>query len=517
MKYLFAVIALVLVGASVARMLTLPDMTSTVPVLYWVTDDNPARVEQVALFEKWLVKKGLVTPQGLPECELRVDTANADADKKVIQAVSGVGGDIMDTGTADLSYYHAVGFLHDVTNAAHRLGFDADHTWPAIVPSLFIDGRQYRFPCNVYVNMLWVNEATFAKYGLKPPPHRWTIDDFGRLGKELVDAANPPGQRRKVFFADGLSAGMLADTLGVSTYNETMTACALNDPRYIKALRLIYQWTYQDHLLPSAADKADFATQPGYAGATLQLFNAGRMAMFVMGRYALIQLREFNKTRKEEGQPLLQMEVVEPPYGQLPITRTGTRAAVVYQGGKHIPMAEEFLAYLASKDYNMQIVRDADALPPDPRYTQTQAFLRPPNHPEEWGLHEQFSRAARTIAVAYDISPFILPVTASRLIGQENDAFMNGMEDAPTAARHMALYVDQAIQRNLQENPSLKPAYAKLVKIQARIDALRRQGRPVPAAWITNPYYRFYYQRRGWLAESATTSAGSSTPRVCRR
>ncbi len=511
MKYLFAILALVLILASVARMVTLPDMSSKVPVLYWVTDDNPARVEQVALFEQWLVKKGLVTPQGLPVCELRVDTANNAAEKKIIQAVSGVGGDIMDSYGNDLSYFHAVGFVHDVTDAARRLGFGPDHTWPAIVPSLVIQGRQYSFPCNVSAPMLWVNEQTFAHYGLKPPPRRWTIEEFTRFGKELVDAANPPGQRRLVFFADGINASMLADTMGVSTFNETMTACNLDDPRYIKALKLIYQWTYQDHLLPSAADRADFATQAGYGGSTFQLFNQGRIAMFVSGRYALIQLRDFNKTRHEEGKPYLKMEVVEPPYGQLPVTRTYTRAALVYQGGKHIKLAEYFLAYLASKEYNMQIVQDADALPPSPAYTRTPAFLRPPDHPEEWGLHEPFADAARTIAVASDVSPFILPVTASRLITEQSDAFMNNLEDAPTATHLMAVNIDRDIQRNLQENPALQPEYEELVKLQARIDARRKEGRPIPAAWISNPYYRFYYRRMGMLQEDKAPAAGQTS------
>ncbi len=51
------------------------------------------------------------------------------------------------------------------------------------------------------------------------------------------------------------------------------------------------------------------------------------------------------------------------------------------------------------EDYNMQIVRDGDALPPNPKYVETDAFKRPPDYPNEWGCHEVHSEAAQTIAI----------------------------------------------------------------------------------------------------------------------
>jgi len=99
--------------------------------------------------------------------------------------------------------------------------------------------------------------------------------------------------------------------------------------------------------------------------------------MFRCGRYGLIQLREFSLERRKDNRPALQLAVSEPPHGGFPNTSTGTRAAAVYKGGKHRDLAKYFLAYLASEDYNMNIVRDADALPPNPAVTKSEAYLRP--------------------------------------------------------------------------------------------------------------------------------------------
>ncbi|MBL8993864.1 MAG: hypothetical protein JNM63_11025, partial [Spirochaetia bacterium] len=43
---------------------------SGLPVLYWVTDANPVRQEQVRLFRQWL------TNNRYPDMEIRLDTAN---------------------------------------------------------------------------------------------------------------------------------------------------------------------------------------------------------------------------------------------------------------------------------------------------------------------------------------------------------------------------------------------------------------------------------------------------------
>ena len=63
---------LVLAGAGAATLLTEPDMASDVPVIYWSTDPNPARIKQVDQFHEWLVESGHTTMDGRPNVELRL-------------------------------------------------------------------------------------------------------------------------------------------------------------------------------------------------------------------------------------------------------------------------------------------------------------------------------------------------------------------------------------------------------------------------------------------------------------
>ena len=47
MKYVFLLCLLALVLMGTVTVMTEPDLRSEVPVIYWVTDRNPARIQQV--------------------------------------------------------------------------------------------------------------------------------------------------------------------------------------------------------------------------------------------------------------------------------------------------------------------------------------------------------------------------------------------------------------------------------------------------------------------------------------
>jgi len=485
-KHLFLAVFVGLVGASLATWLSMPGMRSDVPVIYWVTDPNPARVEQVALFHQWMEKNGY------PRCELRVDTANNTDQKKLIQGVSGVGGEIMDVGTT-MRYLNAVGLLEDVTEAARKLGCDPSKTYPALESQIAIDGRQYLFPCNVFVQLYWVNKSLFRKYGLPLPPKTWDFETFERLGRQFVQAANRSADRLTVFFADRAQpplVDIMRRSLGLSIFNETGTGCALDDPRHARVLRLILKWTKDDHILPSAADEASFSVEAGYGGAVFQLFNSGNYAMIRSGRHVLIQLREFGR---------LELGVSHLPCAQLDNTLIQTRAAAVYRGAspQRKSLAEYFQAFLDSEEYNLHIVKDADGLPPDPQYTRIEAFLRPPDYPNEWGCHEAFAEAARTIAIAPSFSPFVLDTVVNRIEIETLDAVLAGLYSPEEAVRLEAQRIQREIELCLSETPSLQARFQELLARQQEIDRRLAEGKKIPLGWIENPFHARYYAEKG--------------------
>src|SRR5690606_29529323 len=225
-----------------------------------------------------------------------------------------------------------------------------------------------------------------------------------------------------------------------------------------------------------------------------------------------IEFRKINEMRRQRGQPPLKLGVTEPPHGGMPSTYIATRAAMVYAGGQHKDLSTLFLAFLASEEYNMQIVRDGDALPPNPVFTEREEFRNPPDFPEEWGVHERFARAAKGIAIAPSYSPFVLHQVANRIESQWRDKFMNHLVSAEEAAAEMERQINAEIARSLQENPDLRPIFDQRVIWQKEINRrtailarLEQRGEAIPdelkipMQWVDNEFYRVYYTHKGWL------------------
>ncbi|MEM0913295.1 MAG: extracellular solute-binding protein [Planctomycetota bacterium] len=512
MKYIFLASFLVLLGAGVVTTVTEPDLRSDVPVLYWVTDRNPARIAQVEGFHDWLVEHGHVTEDGRPILELRLDTASSDASKKVIQSIAGVAGDIMD---CDIGQMHALGVLEDVTDQAARLGFGIDQTYPALEPSLTRDGRQYGFPCNVGILSMWSNPATFAAVGLEPPGREWSVEEFERLGREYVKRANEPGERQTHFFVNSMLSWsgprfviMLHRSKGLSIFNETLTAATTDDPRYAWVLSKCRQWTYEDNIMPTAAEASSLTVQSGYGSAEFPLFVDGRYAMITTGRWALIRMREFAEP------PDIKLSYYPVPKGGYGNDLIATRAAAIYRGGRNKDLAVLFLAYLASESYNNQIVADADALPPNPVFAESEAFDHPPDWPNEWDVHAPTHQAAQERAIAESISPYIAQATVARLANSALGEVMSSPQLATPeeAAAELQEEINEQIAATVRESPTLMEHYQRAVETQKKIDAYRAEGKPIPVEWIANPFHRRYYLDMGW-ATVGEVSVGDAAAR----
>lgn len=145
---------------------------------------------------------------------------------------------------------------------------------------------------------------------MTPPPWRWSLDEFERIGKELVRKANIGHRRREVFFCSPPDALALTRSMGLDRFNETMTRCTLDDPRFAEVLRRIYQWSFQDNIMPTPEDLDAFSAQrAGYGGNEYQLFNRGNLAMVHSGHFALIQFRDFNATHAKRGEEPMDLVV----------------------------------------------------------------------------------------------------------------------------------------------------------------------------------------------------------------
>jgi len=512
MKWVFATALILLIAGGAATVMTEPDLGTDVPVIYWVTDRNPARLDQVDLFHQWLIDEGHTTPEGRPIVELRLDIATSDPtnSKKIIQSVAGVASDVMD---CDIGQMHTLGVLRDVTEDAYRLNFGLDQTYAALAPVLTRDGKQYGFPCNVDINSFWANVGTFKKYGMDPPPQNWTIEEFESIGREFVKRANPTDGRQSVFFSNTLGDWQgrwlfiaLIRSKGASLFNETMTASTAGDPRVAEIFQKYYQWTFEDHLMPTGAEVSSFSSSAGYGGPALSLFEMGNYGMIIAGRWVLIRMRDF------ENPPVVQVSYFPVPENGFDNDVISTRSAAVYKGSDHPEHAALFLSFLASNPYNRQIVDIADGLPPTPAFAETEAYIHPPNHPNEWGIHKPMHDTAKNRSIAKAMSPFIAEGIVTRHMTQAIEKVLAEPQLATPqqAADVMAQEINAEIALTIRESTRLEEQYTQLVETQKKIDAYRAEGKLVPLEWISNPFHRKYYVEQGWALPEGIDDQGGA-------
>ncbi|MCX6986395.1 MAG: extracellular solute-binding protein, partial [Lentisphaerae bacterium] len=250
------------------------------------------------------------------------------------------------------------------------------------------------------------------------------------------------------------------------------------------------KWIEVDHILPSAAEVASFSTDSGYGGAAFQLFYKGNFAMVSTGRFALVQFRQFGN---------LDLDAVEYPNGGYSNTIIATRGALVYKGGKHKDLSKYFLAYLASEDYNMNIVNDADALPPNPEFTKREEYLCPKDYPNEWKVHKKFAQDAVDISIILTKSPFVSNKRVYRYIEDYRQAVLSGKLTPEKAVKLCETRINEEIDRTILEKPKLRPEYDRQVELQKKIDEYRETGRKIPKEWISNPFHKKYYRDMGLL------------------
>ncbi|MCF7687019.1 MAG: ABC transporter substrate-binding protein [Cephaloticoccus sp.] len=492
MKRFFLLLFLGLAAASALLKWTEPDRGSPVPVIYWITQDDPVKRETIARFGQWL------RDNHLPLCEVRIDNVNQDPTKKLAQGLAGVGADLMDIYSTQTEQFALSGMLLDVTEDAQRMGFGPDKTYPALYSDLVVNGRQYGFPRNAGGSLVWINRDTFAQQGIEEPGYHWSWDDFERIGQQFVDATNPPGTRQRSYFIQALPPMILRRGLGLSIFNETMTKCTLDDPRNTEVMRRLKRWTTELHLIPTQAERTAMSAEAARASdGDFYLFATGRFATMYLPRWALIRLRPLGK---------LNMKVVTPPSSGFLNMEFGCGIIAGYTGSKHKEHVLRFQQFLTSEPFNLLVAESGDSLPPVPKYVHTDAFMRPPEHPEEWELAKVFTQAAPSIGIAICRSPFV----PSDVITRSNTGIDSSMlelvlADRVTpedAGRLVAQRIDQEIALNIEHDAELRAEYERLTAVQARIDALRAAGRKVPAALITNPFHLAYYRAQGWLEEA---------------
>ena len=164
MKAFFAAAGCVLVLLSVVAWRLQPRPPAGKVPLIWVSDDNPARREQIGLFNRLH-----------PTYDLRLDPS-AGLEKVILQCLAGVGPDLFDSyGPSQLDAYIRSGAAWDLTDALARRGLDlSGRVYPSALSFGTRHGRVYGFPTNISVDALWFHKDLFAQARVPSPKGPWT-------------------------------------------------------------------------------------------------------------------------------------------------------------------------------------------------------------------------------------------------------------------------------------------------------------------------------------------------------
>ena len=424
--------------------------------LVWVSDDNPARRDQLDLFNTLN-----------PSCRLRLDPGNGAMEKVIVQSLGGVGPDLFDCYDGfQLSAYVRSGVAWDVTDALKARNVDIGTIWPPLQQYVMYDGRVYGFGTNLSADAIWYNKAIFDAEGVPYPNGPWTWDQFIPLAQKMTKRDASGRITQYGFMCEWWNWLHYVYQFGGRVYTPDGTRCVVDSPETIAGVQLLHDLIYKYHVTPSPVEEAAMATQGGWGSGSITRFGAGKAAMALGGRWWLCTLRDYKD---------LKLGVAESPYARTRIFRAYGKATLV---NRHSPRREEalrFLQYQATHEYNDLINSQADGIGPVVRDTYSDTFLHNPRFPQE--DQNAVWREAALHSQSDQVSPYINGQTASRIINKQLDLVKNDQKSPEEAMRAAARQINAEIAKALQQDPSLRQHYEQRVKLSINTPYSRPNGR----------------------------------------
>lgn len=394
-------------------------------VLRWATDPNPARTEQIALFNRMYADK-----------RVRLVLDPNPAEQAILtQAAAGAGPDIVDIyGLTPFRRYTEAGVLMRINDLMREAGLSMKDFWEKRRNCMAVERAGalpdadeyerydiYAVPNNVTADVCFLNRSLYdavarerQRRGEPMPPlpwNDWTWWDFVQLGQALT-LKSEDGRSYKTFGADLAWAGFtnLIYQAGGRLYDEAGERVLLGSSEAAIACQFYFDLVRTFHILASPEDKAAQTGGGGWGGQTpVGLFSAGRLGMLTLGRWGLIKMRReaqfkieiypipryvpYEEWERWQRDPSIRADPRrrDGEWGEQNEQSRNRGKAAVLQGrvtgilktSKYPREAFYFLEYLASPEFNHLINKDADAFSSRKELT-VQYLSRPdPDFPEE--------------------------------------------------------------------------------------------------------------------------------------
>ncbi|MCH8292835.1 extracellular solute-binding protein [Candidatus Poribacteria bacterium] len=449
MKHVFALLLLLFVSLYIVAETTLERAKDPEIIrLRWATDPNPARKVQSSLFAEMYPGLDVVVDPGL----------GGDQTKLIVQCATGTGPDIIDTyNQYQMWGLVQAGLLLDLTEYGTEMKFSPEYTFSTVRDALMVEGRQYRFPCNIDADGVIYNKAIFDDHGVPYPKKDWTYQDFIKTAQQIQNTPSKSGEKHlavahwsNMRFFQNLLIGH-----GGRFFSPDGLTSALDSEEGMAAMRFYDELIHVHKVLPTPAEATAMSSQGGWGSGGINWFSSGKAAMIFIGRWYTVQVGHFPE--------------IQPHLGAVPIPRVGDRppsgfvmcrSSGVNINSPHWREALSFIQYLASPEYSELIVNDGDAIPPNPNRAGKGEDLvnKIMDSPD---FHQPFIDAIHN-GHPFDISPFVDASVITRWLQERLDAVENDILAPEAAMKSLASEINRNIRTNISRRPDLRRKYEEL-------------------------------------------------------
>ncbi|MDD3927575.1 MAG: sugar ABC transporter substrate-binding protein [bacterium] len=216
---------------------------------------------------------------------------------------------------------------------------------------------------------LFYNKDMFDKGGVPYPTGSMSWAEFRQTAQKLTTGEG--GQRRYGGFV--VDIPLLVAQNGGSVFSPDGKRCLLDSPQAIEAFQYVVDLRMKDRVMPSYSDMQ--------SSNQLQLFQTGRLGMFLSGRYFVPIVQEQVKSFKWGVAPGLhqkkRVNIVTGPFGWVMSSKV-----------KHPEAAWKIMEYLVVGRCEEELAKVGYNIPVVKKIAESDMFLGNPNHPA--GLNKVF-------------------------------------------------------------------------------------------------------------------------------
>ncbi len=414
-------------------------------VLTWCSDDNPARREQIDLFNRTH-----------PRYRLQLDPANNGMEKVIVQSEAKVGPDLFDSYSAfQSSAFIKSGIAWDITDRLRDAGVDLrNDAWRAALPLVMHEGRVYGFPRNAGTDAVFYNRTLFEQNGVPEPKERLTAEEFLVLAKKLTVRDTDGRVKQFGFMFSWGQWQFFMKQWGGRMYSADGTRCEVDCPETVAAMQFLQDLVWKHNIAPTPLQESAMATSGGWGSGALTWFGGGRAAMAYGGRWWLCLLRD------KDNYQNLKLGAVEVQFGPKRQYMGYCGVVMINKNSPRREQAFDFIKFMAGKEYNELINHQADALGPMKKYVETDLFLHDPAFPAE--DFNQVWRDVMALGEPQEMCDFINGAVAELIINEQLDLLKNNQKSAEEAMKAAARQINAVIEKNLKKSKALKTRYDKV-------------------------------------------------------